>query len=186
MSLSGPGSDIGGYTIPGIDFLAHVIRTYNIRNVLDVPCGDANWQFQSWEMDSLCTYVGMDVAPAVIRRNWRKFAHHSNKLFALWDLTRCSIPRLVKVKESGKKTTRPFDLLHVRDVLQHLSMDQGRRAAANLLASGAKYVVSTTFPHPKRNNTDIKTGLAYENNLSQPPFNFPKPLNCTRSHERTI
>ena len=29
------------------------MASMQVQTVLDVPCGDVNWQFESWEVDSL-------------------------------------------------------------------------------------------------------------------------------------
>ena len=34
--------------------------------MIDVPCGDVNFQFSRWETDSLLAYVGLDIVPELV------------------------------------------------------------------------------------------------------------------------
>jgi len=177
-SLSGSGSDVDeGMTGPGLVFLSDVILDYNIVTMLDIPCGDTNWQFESWETDSIGLYVGADVVKKVISKNAQRFSFHRNKRFVQWDFVSCPIPR---VAVNGG-TAKPFDLLHVRDVLQHISAKDGAAAAKNIKDSGAKYVISTTWDDAT-SNPGAEGGQAYHNNLRLAPFFFPEPIKCIRSH----
>jgi len=131
-SLSGIGSNIGGATDASIKFLAEVIQEYNVSSLLDIPCGDVNWQFESWEMDSLGVYVGADIVSSVIELNQQRFAHHSNKHFVVWDFSTCQLPSLTTVENIPVY----FDLVHVRDVFQHLPLMKAAAAAKNIRESG--------------------------------------------------
>lgn len=184
QSPSGGGSVIGPETAASLLFLSSIINDYQITSILDIPCGDTNWQFQSFEMDSLEVYVGADIAPEIIALNKRKFFFHSNKVFALWDFTECEIPhyKFLDNRKIIAESYRSFDLIHVRDVLQHLPLKKGMRAINNIFKSGAKFLLATTFP--KGVNQEIKEGDFFRNNLAKPPFNLPKPLSCIKTHPR--
>ncbi len=60
--------------------------------MVDVPCGDANWIFDSFETDALPMYVGLDITGLVIKVNKQRFAHHNNKQFHFWDALNCTLP----------------------------------------------------------------------------------------------
>lgn len=182
LSLSGGGSE-PETTGPARCFLERVIHKYGITSLLDAPCGDANWQFLSPTIDRLSVYVGLDVAQLPIRLNRHRFAHHSNKKFAQWDLASrtTKLPRFTK----GQGPERAFDLVHLRDVFQHMPLKLGLQAARNVVDSGAKYIITTTFPMDENVN-DEKPDAFYHNNMHNKPFNFPKPLECVKSHDTLV
>jgi hypothetical protein len=175
-SLSGPGSDLGYATKRSLEFLVDTIKAYKIESMIDIPCGDVNWQFEAWETDTIGLYLGADVTQNVIALNMERFQHHLNKYFTTWDFTVCPIPKYHDTL--GQK--RSFDLVHVRDVLQHLSLEKGAKAARHILGSGAQYVIATTFPNGTA--TNISDGQYFNADLSAAPFNFPSPVRCTESH----
>lgn len=177
-SMSGPGSDTGGATEISLKFLAETISNYSIRTMLDIPCGDVNWQMDAREVDALELYVGADVTKSVIALDRERFAHHRNKLFVHWDFVSCPLPKI-----SHKAGDSPFDLVHSRDVLQHLKLADAVKAAHNLLNSGARYLIVTTYPEGVNTNLP-STGMWFQNNLELPPFSFPKPLLCTPTHPK--
>jgi hypothetical protein len=102
-SSSGWGSDIGPSTSASLHFLSDVITEYGITSLLDLPCGDANWQFESWEMDSLPIYVGGDIARAVVALDKEKFQFHSNNQFVIWDLSTCRVPRYRRISRERER-----------------------------------------------------------------------------------
>ena len=182
-SSSGFGSNVGCPSSQGLVFLSEAIAEYNLTTMIDMPCGDVNWQFDSMEVDRLYLYLGLDVATNVIEQNKERFSHHNNKLFAHWDASVCNLPRF---EEDGKPgTSRTFDLVHVRDVVQHLSIDMAAAFMESVQQSGALYLVATTFPDG-RNDVNISTGSFFRNNLDIPPFNLPKPIRCVKSHCETF
>lgn len=181
-SLSGGGSNLGANTERSLAFLRDVIKAKCIQTMLDVPCGDVNWQFHAWEVDSLALYVGLDTASAVIKLNTVRFRHHVNKMFAPWDFVQCPLPHIVLQDTSvhASQKAKAFDLVHVRDAIQHLPLDQARKALCNIVMSGAKYLVTTTYE--SESNRNISVGHWYPSNLEASPFNFPKPEQCIRTH----
>jgi len=178
VSASGHGSDTGVATLNSLSFVVGAIQEFRIETMLDIPCGDVNWMMDAFETDSLHYYVGADITPSVIKLNKQRFNHHSNKAFTLWDLASCKLPRL---RNPASNSSRPFDLIHVRDVLQHLPLKAGGQAAQHILRSGARFVISTTFDG-EASNRNIGAGDYYRNNLQHAPFNFPKPLRCVKTH----
>lgn len=138
------------------------------------------WQFESWEVDSLDVYVGADITKSVIEANKQRFLYHTNKFFHQWDFAACEIP-LYRHKGGNAQA---FDLIHVRDVLQHMPLARGVQAVEHLKRSGARFLLMTTFQESK--NTDLKReGGFYYNNLKMPPFSFPSPIKCMETHPDT-
>ena len=209
-SASGDGSDVGMASATSLALLAAVISTYGVRTLIDVPCGDVNWQFSSWETDGmLSAYIGLDIVPQVIALNQKRLAHHRNKRFALWDAAACELPRLRLQSRDGKNlvggggsggvgsdgTTIAPDLIQVRDVLQHLPPLPALRMARHVVASGAPLVLATTYPQgepPVRHERDGSLSWKAEHadrfggmqpvNLAAWPFEFPSPVACTLTH----
>ncbi len=67
------------------------------------------------------------------------------------------------------------DLVLCRDCLVHLSFANIHRAIANLKRSGARWLLTTTFPDASANR-DIADGDWRVLNLQHAPFLFPAPL----------
>jgi hypothetical protein len=175
-SASGPGSDLGHSTSTSLRILQKAIRDHNVTSMIDIPCGDVNWIFDAWETDSLKLYIGMDIVRAVIDANNQRLAHHSNKIFRVWDGSKCPMPRLVD--DHGED--RSVDLVHSRDVLQHLPLDEAVQFICNVLMSGARFFVTTTYP--RGSNRNIRAGDWYQNNLFSDPFNLPRDAACEPTH----
>jgi hypothetical protein len=134
-------------------------------------------QIGAWEIDSLEEYTGADVSKEVIVLNKNIFRHHSIKLFMFWDFVTCVV---LQLRDNANGTTEPYQLLHMRDVLQHLSLNRGRLAAGHILESGARFAIATTDPSSA--NENITSGGWYKANIAKEPFNFPEPLRCVATH----
>jgi hypothetical protein len=127
-------------------------------------------------LDSIEHVAGLDITKSVIELNQLKFRFHSNKRFAVHDLA-CPLPRFRRLHAT---MSEPFELVHVRDVIQHMPLSKGVAAIANVRASGARLLVATTFP--ASSNVDIQEGGFYHNNLDAAPFTLPKPVKCVETH----
>ena len=178
VSASGKGSDLGINTQTSLKIVKDAINRYNVKSMIDIPCGDANWIFDSLITDTLPLYLGLDVTSAVIQVNKERFAHHKNKLFSFWDATTCSLP---KFQNGTNGELTPFDLVHVRDVIQHMRLEQGVSFFCNVFHSGARVLVATTYPDNTK-NVQITEGSWYKNNLFLDPFNFPNVTSCSPTH----
>ncbi|MBO3698364.1 class I SAM-dependent methyltransferase [Roseivirga sp. E12] len=166
-SRSGTGSDPSQTHIV-IDELNRVIDEFEIKSVLDLPCGDFEWM-RNVSLENV-NYLGADIVDALIDRNTQQFARE-NVSFQVIDLIKDELPK--------------SDLIVTRDCLVHLCFEDVVASINNIKASGSKYLLTTTFPaHSK--NTDIVTGQWRTLNLQLSPFNFPKPIkvmneNCTEA-----
>ena len=56
--------------------------------------------------------------------------------------TECVLPKYQNVTASEEQS---FDLVHVRDVIQHLTLDQGVKYFCHVFKSGAKVLITTTY-----------------------------------------
>jgi hypothetical protein len=179
-SASGSGSDLGDATQTSLRIIRETIQQYGVTSMIDVPCGDANWIFESYITDHLPLYIGLDVVSAVIDQNKLRFEHHVNKHFHFWDATLCPFPKFYNYSATNSKEEKSVDLIHVRDVIQHLTLKQGVAYFCNVFKSGARVLIATTFPEPT-SNPDIQEGNYYRNNLSLEPFSFSEGK-CEPTH----
>lgn len=127
-----------------------------------------NWILDSFVTDTLPLYIGWDVASPVIEINKKRFEHHMNKHFTFWDATECTPPHFINGTTNKEEV---FDLVHVRDVIQHLTLSQGLKYYCNVFLSGARILVTTSYK--AKVNIDIQEGGYYDNNVFIEPFSFP-------------
>lgn len=165
-SISGTGSDeLQTDTI--VRELPILFEKYQISSIHDLPCGDFLWMSKV-NLEGI-DYLGSDIVPDLIETNNRDFASDSI-MFNNLDLTSDSLPQV--------------DLLFIRDCLVHLSYADTQKALSNIIVSGNKYLLTTSFVDRKR-NYNIATGEWRPINLELPPYNFPPSLqilneNCTQ------
>ncbi len=167
-SISGPGSALA-QTKTIIQELNLLLKTLDISTMLDLPCGDFNWM-QRVKLSSI-EYIGADIVDALIETNVSEYSN-AHISFIKKDLITDSLPKV--------------DLILVRDCLVHFSYTDIRAALKNIKASGAKYLLTTTFTN-RKGNRNIVTGEWRPINLQMAPFHFPQPIlvineNCTEGN----
>ena len=142
-----------------------LVREKNIKSVVDIPCGDFNWMKEI--VFSFETYTGGDIVEKCIQENKERYSNSRIK-FVNFDLVTDEIPTA--------------DLLIVRDVLGHFPIEDGEKIIKNILKSGCKYLLSTTWYNlqdkdysKKHLNRGAGHGGFYPINLMSKPFNFPEP-----------
>ena len=156
-SISGPGST-RHRTAAFVDDLVAALRQFDVRSLLDAPCGDFNWAAPV--ADAVDLYVGADVVPELVAANQARHAS-PRRAFVRLDLTRDALPAT--------------DAVLCRDCLVHFSFADVWAALANIQASGARYLIATTFVD-RTYNLDALTGSWRTLNLQAPPFAFAAPL----------
>jgi len=67
------------------------------------------------------------------------------------------------------------DMIFCRDCLVHFSYKDVLKALGNIKRSGARYLVTTTFPG-REDIVDIETGAWRPLDLCAAPFNLPPPI----------
>jgi hypothetical protein len=156
-SVSGLGSETAA-TAAIRQTLPALLRRLTARSLLDAPCGDA-----SWITDCVrgLDYIGVDIVQSLITVNAERAARGEIAgRFVLADVTRDRLP--------------PADVILCRDCLVHLSFENVRRAMTQFRASGAKWLLTTTFPEWEA-NSDCEDGDWRALNLQRPPFGWPPP-----------
>ena len=157
-SVSGLGSEDAA-TAAIREALPGLLRRRQARSLLDAPCGDTTWIM---EYVQGLDYIGVDIVPSLIAANTDRAARGEIAgRFVLADITRDDLPSA--------------DAILCRDCLVHLSFANIDRAVAQLRASGAEWVLTTTFPEWDV-NSDCEDGDWRALNLQRAPFDWPAPM----------
>ena len=159
-TLSGTGSTLN-HTRSVRRCLGDWIRRFRIRRIVDVGCGDVNWQRHIPGFAGLESYRGFDVSGAVIAA-------------AAAPIERLNIAETVPPRG---------DLVILRDVLQHLPLQTGAHALRNVAASGARFLAVTTYPGEARNRDLLAAGGYFQPNVALAPFNLPPPVASCENYD---
>lgn len=156
-SISGDGSTINA-TILLRKNLAIFFEKFEIKSVLDIPCGDFNWM-KEMNLKGI-NYMGGDIVGALIEQNNSKYKNDWIQFFEI-DVVNEKLPHA--------------DFLFCRDLLVHLSNHEIHQFITNVTSSDIAYFAATLF-HKTKHNHDILTGEWRPINLMESPFYFPKPM----------
>jgi glycosyltransferase involved in cell wall biosynthesis len=156
-SSSGPGSR-RAHTEPLRTELPRLLSRLGIRSLLDLGCGDFNWMRET-EL-GVDLYFGVDVVFDIVLANRLRYGGPRRR-FLLRDLTRDPLPRA--------------DVVLCRDVLIHFPDDDLARALRAIIASGARYLLASTFID-REENEPIVLGAWHPVNLQLPPLSLPPPV----------
>ena len=158
-SVSGCGSTLRETRVIR-QILPSLVERYGIQTLLDVPCGDCHW-IQTIGFGA-SGYIGADIVADLIQRNHAAYGNGGGtRQFMHLDLVRDPLPTA--------------DLVLCRDCMIHLSNAAVLTALRNVRASGAKYLLATTYT-ARPGNPDIVTGDWRPINLQAAPFSLPAPL----------
>lgn len=156
-SRSGGGSTLA-QTIKVRTIVESVIASYDVRLIVDIPCGDFFWMqhvdFKGAE------YLGLDVVAQLAEKNRENFGTEQIS-FRTCDLLSGPVPTA--------------DLIICRDALVHFSYDDIRSALNSISQSNSRYLLTTTFPETGL-NWNIRTGDWRPLNLEIAPFDMPPPI----------
>jgi len=154
-SVSGPGSDL--HTTQNLrNELPLLIEKFNIKTILDAPCGDMNWMKHVLNNVKLKQYIGADIVKPLIEQNILNYKS-DNVDFMVLDIVEDKLPK--------------SDLMICRDCLFHLSETEIKKFFKNFIKSNIKYLLTTSMP---ANNRNIVTGMYRELNLLDKPYIFNK------------
>lgn len=136
--------------------IPRIVASEGVTSVLDIPCGDFHWM-QRVPLDA--DYTGADVVPEIVAENQRLYAS-DRRHFVVLDVTHDLLPAV--------------DLIHCRDLLIHLSINDCWAALANFVASGSRLLLTTHFAD-RESNEEIVSGDFRPVNLCRAPFHLPPP-----------
>src|ERR1041385_6825751 len=76
--------------------LPDLLRRYNVRTLLDAPCGDFHWmkELRLVENGAIQRYIGVDVVQPIIARNNKRFAIPGRRDFFASDLAEGPLPKV--------------------------------------------------------------------------------------------
>ena len=159
-TVCGPGSTISAakYVLRELPLL---VERYDIKSILDMPCGDYNWM-RKMKFKSEVTYIGADYNETLIETNKSRY---SDVDFRVINAIVDPIPTV--------------DLVFCRDLFIHFPFEETKTALANIKASGSKYLLTTTFswrsfpPRDIVRNAENKMAPWTRLNLFMEPFNMP-------------
>lgn len=155
-SISGPGSSLHETRHLRRE-LPILLEEYNIKTILDLPCGDFNWMK---EIDlSNYDYTGADIVSELIALNRSRFP---NVNFKIMNLLEDELPKV--------------DLIICRDCLFHFPFDKIKKALANFKKSGSKYLLTTSHAWRTFPAKEIEFGDFRKINLQRDPINLPQPV----------
>lgn len=160
FSVSGPGSSL--QTTEHIRAeLPSVVKELGAASLLDIPCGDFRWM---QHVDLGVPYTGGDIVGPLVEKNRGAFP---DRRFLQLDLLKGPLPQA--------------DIVFCRDCLVHLTFRDGRRALETIRASGARYLMATTFPELTRNE-DTVPPYWRALNMELAPFGLPPALRLIRDY----
>jgi hypothetical protein len=156
-SVSGPGSDFKSTKNIRRE-LPSLISKYDIKNILDVPCGDFNWMkkvLNNLDID----YLGCDIVEELIYKNKNLYTKDKVK-FSKLDLVKDKLP--------------DSDLLICRALFYHLDFFSIDKILKNLEKANIKYILLTNCPKSDNHiNKDIPIGQYRDLDLFKAPLYFP-------------
>ncbi len=156
-TVSGVGSRLDA-TINLRAQLPLLLEQFEIKSILDSPCGDYNW-FRRIERGDV-KYLGVDIVPDLVEHNRQRYGNQNTEFVNL-DITRDPLPAA--------------DLMICRDLLAHLPFKDIGRIFNNILSSDIKYIL-LTHHHECTGNSDAYAGGYRPLNLELFPFDFPEPI----------
>ena len=161
QSYSGPGS------IPNSKQTNHLILNlekfflnYDIKKILDAPCGDCAWIEGLFKMK--IEYTGIDIVNELILKNKNKFQKNQNINFFCEDLIDYN-------KYNG------YDFILLRDFFIHLPIKNIQNILNNLKKSDCKFYAFNNYESITINK-EISTGQHRKINLMEKPFDLEKPF----------
>ena len=142
-SVSGKGSEIKNTKVIR-KILPEIIQKYDIKIMLDCPCGDMNYMSDILKNNNFkIKYIGMDIVYDLIQENKKKYPQYT---FICSDIINQKLPK--------------YDLIVMKDLLNHLSSNDIIKVLLNIKNSKSKYLLL--------NNNNIKKNR--KNYLTPAPF----------------
>ncbi len=145
--------------------LPGLLRRVGARSLLDAPCGDAKWITR---LDLGVEYTGIDIVPSLIAANTDRVERGEIAgRFLVADITRDTLPAA--------------DAILCRDCLVHLGFQNIRSVVDKFLGTGARWLLTTTFPEWNA-NADCEDGDWRALNMQRAPFFWPEPVELVNEH----
>jgi hypothetical protein len=176
---SGTGSELG-FSVPVRCYLSQLIVAYNIKTILDAPCGDLWWMSHFLEEHPQVNYIGVDIVPALVRHHKSVYQGKSNWEFHLGDLTDTQL--FSKIKNSSP-LWKDNVLILTRHAIEHNTVPDQVTIFRNLHNSGAAYLLTTNHPETCSQPTTTESGGFSRTNFMLAPVKLPKPVEYLHESE---
>lgn len=151
-----PKNDINKYSGLLIKNLESIFDDLGIETFVDVGCSDAIWQAtMDW---SKVKYLGLDIVKEIAEENKKKYPYMN---FEHKNLIEDECPRA--------------DMIFVRNVFLHTTLDGIKKIINNIKKSGSMYFMASTLTRIKKNE-ETACIWAVRRNLEIEPFNLKEPL----------
>ena len=157
-TVSGDGSMLG-YTENLRRELPNVFQKFNVKTLLDAPCGDLNWMKMVLDACPEIQYIGADIVKPLIESNRQHFSGQGMSFLEL-DITRDALP--------------PADLMICRDCLFHLPVADVWHFVENFVRSQIPYLLTTSHIGDNIVNPNLIPGHFDLLNLMMAPYYFPQ------------
>ena len=146
-TLSGPGSTVKSASNI-IPYIINIIKTKNIKKIVDGSCGDCNWIMEVLKNFPNIIYVGNDVSSYIIEKNKEKFKDNKNYTFVS--------------KNAVNEEIENCDLYIFRHTMMHLKMCDNIKILENIKRN-CKYVLLTHHSGLNKNPSDSERISFYNN-----------------------
>jgi hypothetical protein len=155
-SKSGRGSEINNSSAL-IKAFPKIINSCQITSILDIPCGDWNWM-RCVDLEGV-KYIGADIVADLVKDNKTKYPETD---FRVLNILEDPLPKA--------------DLVICRDLFVHMPLEDIRKALDNIISSGAKYLLLSTYTTQVENKEVSEVAGYRKLNMYNAPFNFPPAL----------
>ena len=163
---SGAGSVKGSHWVTlAAETIRRAVSENDLHSISDIPCGDFNWMPEVLAGLGPVRYIGFDIVAAALARNKARFPAYE---FRLLDIT-CKAPPAA-------------DLIFCKDLLNHLTDADVRRAIANMRRSGSKFLLASNNPGVENAPLPEYPNASRHLDITAPPFNLPPPLWCVEGY----
>jgi len=158
LLVSGPGSIPGSIQTNNIiTNLNNFIKENNIRNILDMPCGDFAWMQDLLKINNTLDYTGYDIVKDIILINNEKYSSNNIRFFTK-DIV-------------NENHFDGFDLVFIRDFFIHISNEDILKVLYNIKNSKIKFFACLSNKNELLNK-NIAVGEHRKINLFIEPFNL--------------
>jgi len=168
ISVSGHGSNIDTDQSKNLILsLSQFFENYQIKSILDMPCGDFLWMNEFFKKNKNINYLGIDIVDELIEENIKKYENDRIK-FKSFDIV-------------NFKTKQNIDLVFMRDFFIHINNSDIKQILINLKEMNIKYFAFENYNILK--NKDVTTGKHRKVNLKIHPFYLDEPIHSFQDYE---
>lgn len=152
------------------DIVYHVVNSYDIGSMLDVPCGSFTWmpviltnltqEFNS--RNETFYYGGVDIVQESMDMLGEKYAD----MFDQWTFSYADFTKLASLPGD-------YELIFSRDILDRLPYELIFDTLASFASTkGVRYLLVGSYAANVSQNRPIQIGDRFELDLTKPPFNL--------------